>query len=44
MFVNGDSGDFDYIIVCTGYKIDLPFLSEDVRNRVLDPDTNQIKV
>jgi lysine/ornithine N-monooxygenase len=43
-FVNGESGEFDHIVLCTGYKIDLPYLSDSVRQAVLDEDTNEIKV
>lgn len=43
-FVNGESGEFDHIVLCTGYKIDLPYLSDSVRQAVLDEDTNEIKL
>lgn len=43
-FVDGQSADFDVIVKCTGYKIDLPFLSEDLRRTILDEDSNSIRV
>ena len=43
-FINDECAEFDHIILCTGYKIDLPFLSEDIRDVILDPDHNDIKV
>lgn len=42
--MNGVSEEFDHIIMCTGYKIDLPYLSDDVKKAVLNQDTNEIKV
>lgn len=29
---------------CTGYKIDLPFLSEDLKKTILDEDSNSIRL
>ena len=29
-FVDGSSGEFDVLVAATGYRIDLPFLSEDI--------------
>ncbi|KAL3846575.1 hypothetical protein ACJMK2_017551 [Sinanodonta woodiana] len=43
-FIDGQSAEFENIIMCTGYKIDLPFLSEDLRQKVLDSDNNSIKL
>ncbi|CAC5402816.1 FMO [Mytilus coruscus] len=43
-FINGESAEFDTIILCTGYKIDLPFLSDDVKQTVLDENSNNLKV
>ncbi|KAH9490256.1 Cyclopentanone 1,2-monooxygenase (CPMO) [Bulinus truncatus] len=34
-FVNGNSAKFDRIIFCTGYTIDLPYLSSSIRDNVL---------
>ncbi|GFN74209.1 hypothetical protein PoB_000071500 [Plakobranchus ocellatus] len=42
-FVNGCSREFDQIICCTGYSIDLPFLSQAIRDQVLDKGCNQMK-
>lgn len=43
-FVNGVSEEFDHIIMCTGYKVDLPYLSEELRKTVLNEDTNEVKL
>ncbi|KAK3095314.1 hypothetical protein FSP39_013123 [Pinctada imbricata] len=43
-FINDESDEFDAIVLCTGYKIDLPFLEESVRSKVLDEETNSIKL
>ena len=43
-FMNGETAEFDDIILCTGYKIDLPFLSQPIRDKVLDSEKNSIKV
>jgi len=42
-FINGTSSDFDKILYCTGYKIDLPFLSDSVRSQILD-DANNLEL
>ena len=44
-FADGTAFDPDAIIFATGYKVDLPFLKEDVRKKIIvDPDNNNIKV
>ena len=44
-FADGTTFDPDAIVLATGYKIDLPFLKEDVRKKIIvDPDNNDIKV
>ena len=43
-FMDGSSAEFDNIILCTGYKIDLPYLEDRVRNVMLDDEHNDIKV
>ncbi|XP_045201469.2 flavin-containing monooxygenase 5-like isoform X2 [Mercenaria mercenaria] len=43
-FMDGESAEFDNIIMCTGYKIDLPFLSADTQKLVLNKDTNEMKL
>ncbi|XP_052783559.1 flavin-containing monooxygenase 5-like isoform X2 [Mya arenaria] len=44
MFMDGTQAEFDNIILCTGYKIDLPYLEDRVRNVVLDDEHNTIKL
>ncbi|CAH1781107.1 unnamed protein product [Owenia fusiformis] len=36
--------DVDQLIYCTGYKIDLPYLSDDIRADLLDDATNEISL
>lgn len=43
-FVNGETAQFDKIVYCTGYKIDLPYFSEDIRNKTLDAESNSLCV
>ncbi|XP_076453991.1 flavin-containing monooxygenase 5-like isoform X2 [Babylonia areolata] len=43
-FVNGEKAEFDKIVHCTGYKIDLPYLSEDVQAQVLDEHSNAVRL
>lgn len=43
-FINGNSAEFDAIVFCTGYKIDLPFLSSEVKKTILDEKSNDLKV
>ncbi|XP_059160633.1 flavin-containing monooxygenase 5-like [Physella acuta] len=43
-FVNGVTSDFDRIIYCTGYKIDLPYLPTAIKEHVLNEDTNEFKL
>jgi dimethylaniline monooxygenase (N-oxide forming) len=43
-FINGNSAEFDVIVFCTGYKIDLPFLSSEVKKTILDENSNDLKV
>ncbi|RUS78357.1 hypothetical protein EGW08_013877 [Elysia chlorotica] len=43
-FVNGSSIEADRIIYCTGYSIDLPFLSQSVKDQVMDEASNKIKL
>lgn len=42
--MNGESAEFDAIVMCTGYKIDLPFLSEELKKTILNEETNSINV
>lgn len=43
-FVNGETAQFDKIIYCTGYKIDLPYLSDEVCRKALDESANDINL
>ncbi|KAL8596001.1 hypothetical protein ACOMHN_018313 [Nucella lapillus] len=43
-FGNGQEEEFDKIVYCTGYKIDLPYLSDDLRGKALDDDYNAINL
>lgn len=43
-FINGESAEFDAIVLCTGYKIDLPFLSDEIKNTILDDNSNDLKL
>lgn len=43
-FTDGQEAEFDNIILCTGYRIDLPFLSDDITQKVLKGETNQIRL
>ena len=36
--------DVDVIINCTGYTIDLPFLSDDITDLIVDSESNDLKV
>lgn len=44
-FENGEKDEFDSIILCTGYKIDLNYLSDDLQNQVfLDENKTSLNV
>lgn len=44
-FENGKKDEFDAIILCTGYKIDLSFLHSDIRKLVFqDPEETFLNV
>ena len=43
-FEGGESVEADQVVMCTGYSIDLPFLSKDVNSKVFDPESNNIMV
>lgn len=43
-FVNGTSAEYDRIIYCTGYKIDLPFLPTSIKETILKEGSNEIKL
>jgi hypothetical protein len=40
-FENGDRANFDAIIKCIGYKINLDFLHDDIKNKVFDDENEQ---
>ena len=33
-----------HIVLCTGYHIDVPFLSDEIKKELMDDSTNSIKV
>ncbi len=44
-FADGTSFDPDAIVMSTGYKVDMPFLKDELRNKILvDPDNNDVRV
>ncbi|ESP00865.1 hypothetical protein LOTGIDRAFT_172967 [Lottia gigantea] len=43
-FVDGQSAEFDVIILCTGYKISLPYLQKTIRDKVLEEESNTIRL
>lgn len=42
-FMNGDSQEFDCVVMCTGYRIDVPYLSTDLQQTIFDSH-NHIKL
>ncbi|XP_072034242.1 flavin-containing monooxygenase 5-like [Amphiura filiformis] len=43
-FTNGDSIEVDHVIFCTGYHIDIPFLSDEIKQTVMDESSNSIQL
>ncbi|XP_071085256.1 flavin-containing monooxygenase 5-like isoform X1 [Haliotis cracherodii] len=43
-FVNGESAEFDKILYCTGYSIDLPYLPDSVKDKVVVDNSNELKL
>ena len=43
-FDDGSRGDFDVIIVCTGYRIDLPFMADDLKANFVSEERNTIRL
>ena len=39
-FTNGEKVNFDAIILCTGYKIGIDFLSNDLKQMIFDKDND----
>lgn len=44
LFEDGTEYEPDSVICCTGYKIDLPFLSDDLKKVILDEKRNTIEL
>ncbi|XP_077988074.1 flavin-containing monooxygenase 5-like [Glandiceps talaboti] len=43
-FTDGTSAEIDHAVYCTGFGINLPFLSDDIRQKVLEEGSNKIKL
>ena len=43
-FSDDTSVEVDHIILCTGYHINVPYLSDELRVKVLDESSNMFKV
>ena len=43
-FTNGHAIEVDHIVMCTGYHIDVPFLSDEIKKELMDDSSNSIKV
>ena len=44
MFTDGTRADYDTIVLCTGYRIDLPFLDPALKQRFVDEEANAIRL
>lgn len=44
VFVDGSSVEADHLILCTGYKMDLPYLPAEMKEEVINEDNNDLKV
>ena len=44
MFTDGTRADYDVIVLCTGYRIDLPFLDPALKQRFVDEEANAIRL
>eukprot|EP00002_Diphylleia_rotans_P023753 TRINITY_DN4674_c0_g2_i1.p1 TRINITY_DN4674_c0_g2~~TRINITY_DN4674_c0_g2_i1.p1 ORF type:complete len:523 (-),score=99.94 TRINITY_DN4674_c0_g2_i1:186-1754(-) len=44
IFSDGTRQEVDFVLLCTGYRIDLPFIPEETRKLFLDPSTNSIRL
>ncbi|EDO39370.1 predicted protein, partial [Nematostella vectensis] len=44
VFTDGSKVDADVVVCCTGYTINLPFLSDDVKSTVVEEGTNKTKL
>ena len=44
IFVDGTSTEADHLILCTGYNMDLPYLDPAIKSKVVNEETNDLKV
>eukprot|EP00127_Corallochytrium_limacisporum_P005048 Clim_evm3s198 gene=Clim_evmTU3s198 len=44
VFEDGTEYHTDRVILCTGYRVDLPFLSSNLRKQILNQNTNEINL
>jgi dimethylaniline monooxygenase (N-oxide forming) len=44
VFSDGTRGDYDVIVLCTGYRVDLPFLEPAVKELFVDEDSNSVRL
>ncbi|XP_019645034.1 PREDICTED: dimethylaniline monooxygenase [N-oxide-forming] 5-like [Branchiostoma belcheri] len=43
-FTDGSSAVVDHVVMCTGFRVSLPFLPDDVKEKVLEEGSNSIKL
>ena len=43
-FEDESSVEADQVVLCTGYKVHLPMLSDELRSKIVNETTNDIKV
>ena len=43
-YEDGSKRDADQVIMCTGYKVHLPMLPDELRSKIVDDKTNEITV
>ena len=43
-FTDGSKGDYDVIIVCTGYRLDLPYLEPSLKEKFVSEEANTIRL
>ena len=43
-FEDESSVEADQVVLCTGYKVHLPMLSDELRSKIVNDTTNDIKV
>ncbi|ELT99393.1 hypothetical protein CAPTEDRAFT_160407 [Capitella teleta] len=44
VFEDGSSAEADHLILCTGYKVDLPYLPKEMKDGIIDENNNDIKL